>query len=373
MSLVEKVITALKRLMRYGGNFAVSAMADVSVFAVIVFSVKPILGVGIAIVMASVVARVLSSLINFKLNKELFIGDKMSHKKCLIRYYILWATLLTLSSSTIYRLHDIFAINEVLAKVIADLSLGVFSYQTQKRWVFNEASHAKTKGLYFRGVRKVAKLFLKREMMVDEEIFQKANILVGHHQNFYGPISCALWLPDTVSIWGIAHLFNFKDCFDMYYNYTFTQTIKMPKIMALPMATICGLMIPPLIKSAGLIPVYRESREIRTTFNRSMELLNKGEQVLIFPDVKYEDSSPVMGEMYDGFTHLERLYYRANNEYIGFVPILTDKEAGTIKNAKVLYLSHKESYKAGKTILAKQILDDINDKQEMLFKGIIEL
>lgn len=360
ISLVKMTLNSIKKVAVYAGNFGVSAIADISVFAIILFLTKPVLGTGISIVVASVFARTLSSLLNFKLNKELFIGDKISHRKCIVRYYILWTSLLVLSSSTIFILNDIFETNEIIAKIIADMSLGIFSYQVQMRWVFSEKAHKKTKGFYYRSLRKVVRLFVKREMMIDDTVFTSGNVLVAHHQNFYGPISCAIWLPDTVSIWAVSHLFSFKACFDMYYNFTFTKIIKLPKVIALPMATVCALFIPPLMRSGGFIPVYRGSRDIIKTFNLSMDLLTKGEQVLIFPDVEYNDAGDIIGEIYTGFTQLEKLYNRANKAHIGFVPIRIDKETGRITNTDIIYFTGDISYKVEKDIVAKQIIDNIN-------------
>lgn len=360
MSLIEMIINSLKRVAKYARNFGLSTIVDVIIFAAVLFFTKPVFGTASAILIASVIARILSSLVNFNLNKALFIDKNVNHKKCVVRYYILWVGLLTLSSSMIYLLNDVFALNEVVAKTVSDMCLGIFSYQIQMKWVFNERSHRITKGLYFRVVRKILRLFLKRTMVIDETIFMTENVLVAHHQNFYGPISSMIWLPDTVSVWVISHLFSFKECFDMYYNLTFTKTIKLPKIVALAMATLCALLIPPLIKSSRAIPVYRESKKIMNTFSLSMELLNRGEQVLVFPDIEYNDNSHVIGKIYTGFTHLEKLYYRYNNAHLGFVPINIDKTTRKITNANTLYFSDDKSYEMGKDILVNQIIDNIN-------------
>ncbi len=360
ISFTKKIIIPLKRVATYARNFGVSVIIDISIFAIIVYLVKPILGTGSAIVIASVIARTTSSLINFSLNKALFIGENIGHKSFIVKYYILWVCLLTLSATMTYILNDIFVITEVVAKIISDICLGLLSYQIQMRWVFSKKSRRKTRGLYFRVVRKILQLFLKREMNVDKKIFMTGNVLVGHHQNFYGPITCLLWLPDTVNIWVVSHLFNFKECFGMYYNLTFKKTIKLPKVVAFIMATLCALLIPPLLKSARAIPVYRESKDIMKTFNLSMELLNKGEQILIFPNIEYNDNSHIMGEIYTGFTHLEKLYYRSNNEHLGFVSIIIDKTTGIITNSDTVFFDDDKPYKVEKDIVVKQIIDNIN-------------
>ena len=351
-----------KKAATYFRNFGLSAMLDLSIFAIILFFAKPIFGTGMAILMASVTARILSSLVNFRLNKVLFLGGNSKKRSYLIKYYSLWLGLLTSSASMIYIINDVFAINEVIAKTISDISLGIFSYQTQMRWVFRENSSKKTKGIYFRVVRKILACFMKREVMVDKKIFSKENVLVGHHQNFYGPVSCMLYLPDSVHFWVVSHLFTFKECFNMYYQHTFKKIIKLPKILAFIMAVLCGLFIPPLIKSAKAIPVYRESRKITKTLTQSIDLLNQGKQVMIFPDAEYDDDGQIMGEIYNGFMHLEKLYHRANKKHIGFVPIITDKKTGKIINSKALYFNDKTPYNVQKNILTNQIRDSMNLK-----------
>lgn len=360
MSFLKMIIIPLKKVATYARNFGVSVIIDISAFAIFLFLTKPIFGTGTSILISSIIARILSSLVNFRLNKTLFAGKNISHKRSIVRYYILWLALLTSSVSLIYILNDVFAINEVIAKTVSDMCLGVLSYQVQMRWVFSEKSYQARRGLYFRCVRKVLRLFMKRGLIVDEKIFMTENVLVGHHQSFYGPISCMLWLPDTVNIWVASHLFNFKECFNMYYGLTFKKTIKLPKIIALIMATLCALFIPPLLKSARAIPVYRESKNIMKTFDLSIELLNKGEQILIFPNIEYNDNGQIMGEIHTGFTHLEKLYHRFNNEHLGFVPIIIDKTTGVITNTSAIYFNYDKPYNVEKDILVNQIIDNIN-------------
>ena len=360
MSFAKKIKAPIIKVAKYARNFGISALIDISIFAVIIFFAKKVFTVGTSIVIAGLRASILSSLINFKLNRELFKGKNNSQKRSLVRYYILWGTLITLSITLTYILNDLLSINEVIAKMMSDVSLGIFSYLTQLRWVFNDIPEKKPKGLYYRFVRKIFRIFVKRERVLDDEIFNEANVLVGHHQGFYGPISCGVWLPDTVHIWVISHLLNFKDCFDMYYNYTFKKTIKLPRPLAFLAAFFPALLIPPLLRSGGAVPVYRESRKIIETLNQSVDLLNRGHQVLIFPDVEYDENNDKVGEIHTGFFHLEKLYYRSNNQHLGFVPIITDKKMNLITNSNAIYFRDDKAYKTEKDIVANEIIDNIN-------------
>jgi hypothetical protein len=290
----------------------------------------------------------------------LFTKTNGHHNRFFIRYYVLWLSLLISTTGITYLINAVFSTNEDIAKMISDMSLGIFSYQIQKHWVFSEKIIPTKRGLYFKFVRMIFRLFMKGKVQIDKKTFLKANVLIGHHQNFYGPFLALSWLPDTVSFWVVDHLFNFKDCFNMYYHFTFVETIKLPKLIALILAFLCALLIPPLVRSSRSIPVYRDSKNIMTTFKQSLDILNKDEQVMIFPDVKYNDTSSIMGEVHTGFTHIEKVYNQANNTHIGFVPIIIKKETGLLTNASTIYFNDEKSFVLQKDILINKIIDSIN-------------
>ena len=286
MPFSTKILNYIKKIITYIRNFGISAFVDIVVFAIIVFVLKPLFGTGKSIIVGSVIARISSSLVNFKLNKALFLRNNSNHHRFFIRYYILWSCLLISTSIITYLINDVFSTHEVLAKMISDMSLGIFSFQIQMHWVFTEDDPFLKRGIYFNFVRTIFRMFLHGKVNIDNQIFMKEHILIGHHQNFYGPFLALSWLPDTVHFWVVDHLFNFKDCFKMYYHYTFTKTIKLPKLVALILATLCALFIPPLVRSSRSIPVYRDSKNIITTLNTSLAYLKKGEQIMIFPDIQ---------------------------------------------------------------------------------------
>ena len=215
------------------------------------------------------------------------------------------------------------------------------------------------KGIYFRVVRKIGKIFIKRKMLVDESVFKKRGVLIGHHQNFYGPIGAMLYMPDSVDTWVIDHLFNFKDCFDKYYNYTFKNK---PRIIAFIPSVICGLLIPPLLKSANAIPVYRASREVIKTLDKSILSLEKNRQVLIFPDLDYTNTTGQMGEIYTGFLNINKKYHKVYNKHIEFIPIIFDKKTDLILSNEKITFSDDISFSEDKKRVENEIVKLINQK-----------
>ena len=356
-----RLYETIKQITRYIFNFAVSALTDFSLYSLGIFLLKPIWGVKVAIVLSVAVARILSSLINFSLNKKLFCGKSSTeNKKFFIRYYTLWFGLLVLSASITLVLNNVFMINEFWSKILADCSLGIFSFVTQRLWVFNTKTTTNKKGWFFHIVRFIGRIFVKQNMDIDQNIFKEKCVFIGHHQNFYAPIAALFYMPDTVQVWVIDHLFNFKDCFNKYYHYTFIKTMGLPKIISGFLAFFCAWIIPAFIKSANCIPVYRGSRDITKTFKLSLEALDKGNQILIFPDVAYNNTDSKLQEMHTGFLSLEKQYYRKNKEHLRFIPLIFNKTQKQISSKNGVVFLGDISFAQEKPRVEAEIITAIN-------------
>lgn len=85
-------------------------------------------------------ARVISSFLNFFINKTFVFKDKSSSKESMKRYYILWAVqaLVTILVTTIFR--EIFVITSTFLYVVVTVLIKLFiffiSFKIQKAWVF---------------------------------------------------------------------------------------------------------------------------------------------------------------------------------------------------------------------------------------------
>jgi len=97
-----------------------------------------------SITIATVIARVLSSIMNFALNRKWCFRSSESIKKAGFRYTVLVFIQMGLSAGFVTLISSFFA-NTLIAKIIVDVSLSVVSYYAQKYWVFRrkEARHGR--------------------------------------------------------------------------------------------------------------------------------------------------------------------------------------------------------------------------------------
>jgi len=159
-------------------------------------------------------------------------------------------------------------------------------------------------------------------------------VLLCRHRNMRGPFySIVRWGGKDVRTW-IYHPFLKKDTFfEQMYGYTLTKRLHFPDWLARIGARVMSAVIPPLITSLGGVPVYRSDGRIRETFRISMEHLEKGRSILIFPDVDYTSNEGV-GDVYDGFFMLERMYYKKTGRHLPFVPVHLDTKARSLTFGK---------------------------------------
>lgn len=85
---------------------------------------------------------------------------------------------------------------------------------------------------------------------------------------------------------------------------------------------IASYLIAPLsvcvFNNARTVPVYRDAR-LRNTFRISMERLEAGESLLIFPEHNVKRDH-ILYQFQDKFIDLARLYYKKSGKALSFVP-----------------------------------------------------
>lgn len=87
-------------------------------------------------------ARLISSFLNFNLNRKHVFKKETNYNKSLLRYFILAAAILLLSAGCVSILSLIFkaekSLPRTLLKVAVDIVLFIMSYRVQRNWVFKE-------------------------------------------------------------------------------------------------------------------------------------------------------------------------------------------------------------------------------------------
>ncbi|MDD3186925.1 MAG: bifunctional glycosyltransferase family 2/GtrA family protein [Bacilli bacterium] len=91
-----------------------------------------------SIIMATIFARIISSLINFFLNKTVVFNSKQSKRKLIIKYYILCIIQMLSSALLVSILFTLTPLSKVVCKIIIDSILFLVSYRIQSHYIFKK-------------------------------------------------------------------------------------------------------------------------------------------------------------------------------------------------------------------------------------------
>lgn len=88
------------------------------------------------IALSSLIARILSTIVNYVINKKYVFKGKNNSKQTAIRFLILTIVITILSTLFVYAASSLHIMSEKLAKPVGDLLLFLLSYSAQTKWVF---------------------------------------------------------------------------------------------------------------------------------------------------------------------------------------------------------------------------------------------
>lgn len=124
-----------KSFILYMCSSLLSFFVDIGFFSLFVYLFKSIFNFERYILLSTVAARIISSLFNYTVNKNIVFKSK-SGKNTLIKYYVLCVIQMFISAKLVEIIYTATSIKETVIKIIVDTILFCISYQIQQRWVF---------------------------------------------------------------------------------------------------------------------------------------------------------------------------------------------------------------------------------------------
>lgn len=121
---------------RYAFSSLASCAIDLGAFWLLVMCLAG-LSADIRLFVATVAARVISSMFNFMFNKKIVFQSTGKFAKQLVKYYSLCIIQMLLSAFFVIVLNKIWGINELIEKIIVDVVLFFVSYHIQRSFIFS--------------------------------------------------------------------------------------------------------------------------------------------------------------------------------------------------------------------------------------------
>ena len=188
---------------------------------------------------------------------------------------------------------------------------------------------------FFKGLVRV--FYMKREFIGLDNLPKEPSIIISNHAQMNGPISMELFFPSKRKIWCIGEMMNIKEV----PNYAFQDFwSKKPRYIRWLYRIISYLIAPVgyLLKNADTIAVYKDSRII-TTFKETVQELNNGCNVIIFPE-SVAEYNHIVNDFQDKFIDVAKLYYKKYNKELYFVPMYNAAKLKKIVIGKPIKFDH---------------------------------
>ena len=203
-------------------------------------------------------------------------------------------------------------------------------------------------------------------------------VFLCNHGEVYGPVAGMLFCPVPVRSWSISDMMiDPREVAEYSYKYTFSQ-IKWLGPLRWPVARLLGYVSVWGMTRLEAVPVYRNKpRELMKTFRESVEAMQAGDNLLIFPenpdadpDVPgYEDGRP--GELFRGFPMLAQVYYNRTGKRCRFLPMLAHKGMRTLSfGTEIVYNPDAAPLDERDRIVeeAYRQMQELFDREEELFR-----
>lgn len=140
---VRDSLRIFSRIIKYAASSITCFLVDISMFSLAMTMLGSYLG-GWSIICCTVIARIISSFLNFNINRLVVFKKKSAFSRRILRYYMLVVFLMLLSAFLLWLVALPFSgVQPVgfitLLKVLIDLGLFFLNYFIQRAWVFKQS------------------------------------------------------------------------------------------------------------------------------------------------------------------------------------------------------------------------------------------
>lgn len=125
---MKQVIIIFKYIMSSGLSFII----DISIFWLINTIFKNI-------ILATIIARIISSLVNYIINRNVVFKSNLSRRKTIIQYYTLVLVQMLISAFSVDFIFSIIKFNPTIIKIMVDSIIFVVNFLIQKYLIFKNS------------------------------------------------------------------------------------------------------------------------------------------------------------------------------------------------------------------------------------------
>lgn len=223
----------------------------------------------------------------------------------------------------------------------------------------------KKKGLFYKILRFFVLIFYRKRKFtgIENVSVEEPVVFISNHCQLHSPLATELFFPFDKAIWCNGEMMNVREIPSYAYKDFWSNK---PKGIRWFFKGLSYLIAPVgfLFKSADAIPVYRDLR-ITQTFKKSIEALNEGCNIVIFPE-KAEGHNNIINDLNLYFVDLAKFYYKTTGKELSFVPMYNAHKLKTICFGKPIKFDSKDTIENQRTVICEYLKDEITSLAQEL-------
>ena len=150
-------------------------------------------------------------------------------------------------------------------------------------------------------------------------------IVVSNHAGTYGPLSVITSLPLELYPWVVSETTDARTAARRIQADFLEAELHLRPPLSAWLARAIARIAAALMRDINAVPVYQHSRNIRSTVERSVELLEQGKNIVVFPEDPDRKLNDVLNHFCTGFVHLARRYYERTRRVVLFIPVAVNR------------------------------------------------
>lgn len=195
------------------------------------------------------------------------------------------------------------------------------------------------------------------ELVGLENLPQDACVLVGNHSQAHGPIITEERLPFDHYTWCVSQMMDKNEVADYALEDFWSDKPKSVHWLFWLASRVIKYPAVYIMTHARTIPVYHDSRCL-TTFRRSLEKLEDGYHLVIFPECRKEYNN-ILNDFQDRFIDLAWMYYNKTGKRLRFVPMYLAPRLRKIFFGAPIVFDPEAPKKAERQRIKRELMDSI--------------
>ena len=214
----------------------------------------------------------------------------------------------------------------------------------------------------------VLKMFTKTpELRYSEKVTDEPCVFLSNHATRYAPTVMHVYFPGKKRIWALSSLFYVKTFSNHMMVYWFPNVRGPLRILCRIATLILSLIGPFVYRSMEAIPVYRMSMKLKDTYDKTVETLMEGKNVVIFPESREPSSDyKYVNNLQNGFFRFASTYYSKTGKRLLAYPVYCCKELNIISVGKPYEYNSDLNIKEQSLTVMKYVQESIEDLAKAL-------